>query len=75
VVFYSASIQRAFVGDVLFAGSIGRTDFPQGNHAALLASIRERLWPMGDDTTFISGHGPESTFGRERRTNPFVADR
>jgi glyoxylase-like metal-dependent hydrolase (beta-lactamase superfamily II) len=75
VVFYSASIQRAFVGDVLFAGSIGRTDFPQGNHAALLASIRERLWPMGDNTTFIPGHGPESTFGQERRTNPFVADR
>jgi glyoxylase-like metal-dependent hydrolase (beta-lactamase superfamily II) len=75
VVFHSASIQRAFVGDVLFAGSIGRTDFPQGNHAALLASIRERLWPMGDDTTFIPGHGPESTFGEERRSNPFVADR
>ncbi|GAB4216453.1 MAG: MBL fold metallo-hydrolase [Rhodoferax sp.] len=74
VVFYSAQAQRAFVGDVLFAGSIGRTDFPQGNHAQLLRSIRERLWPMGDDTRFIPGHGPESSFGHERRTNPFVAD-
>lgn len=75
VVFYSAEAHRAFVGDVLFAGSIGRTDFPQGDHATLIASIRERLWPMGDDTVFIPGHGPESTFGRERRTNPYVADR
>jgi hydroxyacylglutathione hydrolase len=72
VVFHSPAMNRAFVGDVLFAGSIGRTDFPQGNHQQLLASIRERLWPMGDDTVFIPGHGPESTFGRERRTNPFV---
>ena len=72
VVFYSPEIQRAFVGDVLFAGSIGRTDFPQGNHDQLIASITQRLWPMGDDTVFIPGHGPESTFGRERRTNPFV---
>lgn len=74
VVFYSAEAQRAFVGDVLFAGSIGRTDFPQGDHATLIASIKERLWPMGDDTVFIPGHGPESTFGRERKTNPYVAD-
>lgn len=72
VVFHSPEMQRAFVGDVLFAGSIGRTDFPQGNHQQLLASIRDRLWPMGDDTVFIPGHGPESTFGRERQTNPFV---
>ena len=72
VVFYSPDIQRAFVGDVLFAGSIGRTDFPQGNHADLIASITQRLWPMGNDTVFIPGHGPESTFGRERQTNPFV---
>jgi hydroxyacylglutathione hydrolase len=72
VVFHSPAMNRAFVGDVLFAGSIGRTDFPQGNHQQLLASIRERLWPMGDETVFIPGHGPESTFGRERRTNPFV---
>jgi hydroxyacylglutathione hydrolase len=72
VVFHSPAMNRAFVGDVLFAGSIGRTDFPQGNHQQLLASIRERLWPMGDETVFIPGHGPESTFGRERRANPFV---
>jgi len=74
VVFYSAETQRAFVGDVLFAGSIGRTDFPQGDHDTLIASITQRLWPMGNDTVFIPGHGPESTFGRERRTNPYVAD-
>jgi hydroxyacylglutathione hydrolase len=72
VVFYSPDIQRAFVGDVLFAGSIGRTDFPQGDHATLIASITQRLWPMGDETVFIPGHGPESTFGRERRSNPYV---
>lgn len=73
VVFHDPQIRRAFVGDVLFAGSIGRTDFPGGDHATLIASITERLWPMGDDTVFIPGHGPESSFGRERRTNPFVA--
>ncbi len=72
VVFHSAEARRAFVGDVLFAGSIGRTDFPGGDHDTLIASITERLWPMGDDTVFIPGHGPESTFGRERRSNPFV---
>ncbi len=75
VVFYSPELQRAFVGDVLFAGSIGRTDFPQGNFDQLIASIRTKLWPLGDDTVFIPGHGPESSFGRERRSNPFVADR
>jgi len=75
VVFHSPEAKRAFVGDVLFAGSIGRTDFPGGNHAELLASIRERLWPMGDDTVFIPGHGPESTFGEERRFNPYVGGR
>ncbi|MBX3655813.1 MAG: MBL fold metallo-hydrolase [Ramlibacter sp.] len=72
VVFYSPEIQRAFVGDVLFAGSIGRTDFPQGNHEQLIDSITTRLWPMGDETVFIPGHGPESSFGRERQTNPYV---
>jgi glyoxylase-like metal-dependent hydrolase (beta-lactamase superfamily II) len=72
VVFHSAEAKRAFVGDVLFAGSIGRTDFPGGDHATLIASITGRLWPMGDDTVFIPGHGPESTFGRERRSNPYV---
>jgi glyoxylase-like metal-dependent hydrolase (beta-lactamase superfamily II) len=74
VVFYSPDARRAFVGDVLFAGSIGRTDFPGGDHEQLIASIRERLWPMGDDTVFIPGHGPESTFGEERRSNPYVHD-
>lgn len=73
VVFHSPDLQRAFVGDVLFAGSIGRTDFPGGDHGTLIRSITERLWPMGDDTVFIPGHGPESSFGRERRSNPYVA--
>lgn len=75
VVFHSAEAQRVFLGDVLFAGSIGRTDFPQGNHAQLLASIREKLWPMGDATVFIPGHGPEGTLGEERRFNPYVGER
>lgn len=74
VVFHSASARRAFVGDVLFAGGIGRTDFPGGNHQQLIAAIRQRLWPMGDDTIFIPGHRPESSIGRERRSNPYVAD-
>ena len=72
VVFHAPEIGRAFVGDVLFAGSIGRTDFPQGDHATLIASIVQRLWPMGDATVFIPGHGPESSFGRERKSNPYV---
>ena len=72
VVFHDPESKRAFVGDVLFAGSIGRTDLPGGDYDELIASIRERLWPMGDDTVFIPGHGPESSFGRERRSNPYV---
>ncbi|MCM5679087.1 MBL fold metallo-hydrolase [Schlegelella sp. S2-27] len=72
VVFFSPEANRAFVGDVLFAGSIGRTDFPGGDFQTLVASITQRLWPMGDDVVFIPGHGPESTFGQERRSNPFV---
>jgi glyoxylase-like metal-dependent hydrolase (beta-lactamase superfamily II) len=72
VVFFSPQAKRCFVGDVLFAGSIGRTDFPGGDHDTLIDSITQRLWPMGDDTVFIPGHGPESTFGRERRQNPYV---
>ena len=75
VVFFSAEARRCFVGDVLFAGGIGRTDFPGGDHATLLASIAQRLWPMGDDVVFIPGHGPESSFGEERRSNPYVRDR
>ena len=72
VVFHAPQIGRCFVGDVLFAGSIGRTDFPQGNQQELVRSIIEKLWPMGDETVFIPGHGPESSFGQERRSNPFV---
>lgn len=74
VVYFHEADRIAFVGDVLFAGSIGRTDFPRGNHAQLLASIRGKLWPLGGDVRFIPGHGPDSTFAAERRTNPFVGD-
>jgi glyoxylase-like metal-dependent hydrolase (beta-lactamase superfamily II) len=74
VVFYYAPQKVAWVGDVLFQGSIGRTDFPRGNHEELVSSIRDKLFPLGDDITFIPGHGPTSTFGQERQTNPFVAD-
>ncbi len=74
VVFMYQPQKVAWVGDVLFQGSIGRTDFPMGNHDQLVASIREKLFPLGDDITFIPGHGPTSTFGQERRSNPFVAD-
>ena len=74
VIFYSAGSNIAFVGDVLFKGSIGRTDFPQGDHATLIASIKEQLWPLGNEVVFVPGHGPTSTFGEERKTNPFVAD-
>lgn len=74
VVFHHNQSRRAFVGDVLFAGSIGRTDFPGSNYQELLDSIRGKLWPLGDDVVFIPGHGPESSFGAERRHNPFVHD-
>jgi hydroxyacylglutathione hydrolase len=74
VVFYHAPSRFAVVGDVLFRGSIGRSDLPKGNHQDLVDSIVQRLWPLGDDVTFLPGHGPVSTFGQERRTNPFVAD-
>lgn len=74
VVFYHPKAKLACVGDVLFQGSIGRTDFPRGNHQDLIDSIRQKLFPLGDDITFIPGHGPTSTFGQERRNNPFVAD-
>lgn len=72
VVFFNPAEKVAIVGDVLFNGSIGRTDFPKGDHATLLRSIREQLWSMGDDVEFISGHGPVSTIGHERATNPFL---
>jgi len=74
IVFFCRSDKVALVGDVLFQGSIGRTDFPRGDSATLIRSIREKLWPLGDDVTFVPGHGPTSTFGHERRTNPFVGD-
>ena len=74
VVFFDPASEQAFVGDVLFAGSIGRTDFPKGNLEQLLNSIRKKLFPLGDAVNFVPGHGPESTFGRERQANPFVAD-
>lgn len=74
VVFVHHQDHLAFVGDVLFAGSIGRTDFPRGNHQDLIDSIRGKLFPLGDDIEFVPGHGPMSTFGQERRSNPFVAD-
>ncbi len=74
VVLYEPQARIAIVGDVLFQGSIGRTDFPCGNHADLIRSIRERLFPLGDDVTFVPGHGPLSTFGAERQSNPFVSD-
>jgi hydroxyacylglutathione hydrolase len=75
VVIHNAALKIAFVGDVLFAGSIGRTDFPRGNHQQLIDSITTKLWPLGDEMTFVPGHGPTSTFGQERQSNPFVADR
>ncbi|HEX8754886.1 MAG TPA: MBL fold metallo-hydrolase [Steroidobacteraceae bacterium] len=75
VVFFHCGERCAWVGDVLFAGSIGRTDFPRGDHETLIHSIRERLFPLGDDVRFVPGHGPMSTFGAERRDNPYVADR
>lgn len=74
VVFFHRPSKLAFVGDVLFQGSVGRSDFPRGDHATLIRSIRERLWPLGDEVTFVPGHGPASTFGYERKTNPFCAD-
>ncbi len=74
VIFYHQPSQLALVGDVLFQGSIGRTDFPQGDHDTLINAIRTQLWPLGDEVSFIPGHGPMSTFGHERQTNAFVAD-
>ncbi len=75
VVFHHAPSNVAMVGDVLFQGSIGRTDFPLGNHQDLLDAIVKRLWPLGDATAFVPGHGAMSTFGQERASNPYVADR
>lgn len=74
VIFYHQPSKLAVVGDVIFQGSIGRTDFPRGNHQDLIDAITQKLWPLGDDVTFIPGHGPTSQFGYERKTNAFVAD-
>ena len=74
VVFHYPEGHFALVGDVLFQGSIGRTDFPLGNHQDLIDSITLKLWPLGEDTTFVPGHGPTSTFGQERKTNAYVSD-
>ena len=74
VVFHHPASKLALVGDVIFQNSIGRTDFPRGNHADLIHAIRTRLFPLGPDTQFVPGHGPMSTFGREQQSNPYVAD-
>lgn len=74
VIFFSNDSNLALVGDVIFRGSIGRTDLPRGNHQDLINSISKKLWPLGNDVEFICGHGPNSTFGNERSSNPFVSD-
>jgi glyoxylase-like metal-dependent hydrolase (beta-lactamase superfamily II) len=74
VIFYQPEARFAQVGDVLFKGSIGRSDFPRGDHDTLIRSITTKLWPLGDDVAFVPGHGPMSTFGQERASNPFVGD-
>ena len=74
VIFFSNDSNLALVGDVIFRGSIGRTDLPRGNHQDLINSISKKLWPLGNDVEFICGHGPNSTFGNERTSNPFVSD-
>jgi len=74
VVFHHPPSKLAMVGDVLFKGSVGRWDFPRGDQQQLIHSITTRLWPMGGETAFVPGHGPMSTFGHERATNPYVGD-
>ena len=74
VIFHHPQSHLALVGDVLFKGSVGRWDFPLGNQQQLIRSITGKLWPLGDETAFVPGHGPMSSFGHERRTNPFVSD-
>ena len=74
VIFFNREARFAQVGDVLFKGSIGRTDFPRGNFEQLIDSITKKLWPLGDDVAFVPGHGPMSTFGAERKSNPYVSD-
>ncbi|MDP6707421.1 MAG: MBL fold metallo-hydrolase [Alphaproteobacteria bacterium] len=74
IVFFHADSNIAFVGDVLFRGSVGRTDLERGDHATLINAIREQLWPLGDEVTFVPGHGDLSTFGNERQSNPYCSD-
>ncbi len=74
IVFFHEPTKLAVVGDVLFRGSVGRTDLPRGNHETLIRSIRSQLWPLGDDVTFVPGHGDLSTFGNERMSNPYCSD-
>ena len=74
IVFFHRPSKVAIVGDVLFHGSVGRTDLPRGDHETLIRSIREQLWPLGDDVTFVPGHGGLSTFGNERMSNPYCLD-
>jgi glyoxylase-like metal-dependent hydrolase (beta-lactamase superfamily II) len=74
VIFFNRQARLAQVGDVLFKGSIGRTDFPRGDHGQLLQAITTKLWPLGEDVRFVPGHGPMSSFGAERATNPYVSD-
>lgn len=75
VAIINKGFKLAFVGDLIFKGSIGRTDFPRGNHKDLIDSITKKLWPYGNDIQFIPGHGPMSSFGFERANNPYVADK
>ena len=72
VVYFNRAAKFAHVGDVLFHGSVGRTDLPGGDHAALIGSIKEKLLPLGDEIGFLCGHGPGGRFGEERRSNPFL---
>ena len=74
IIFFHEPSKLAIVGDVLFAGSIGRTDLPGGNYEQLIESIKQKLWPLGEDIVFVPGHGPLSNFKTERSTNPFVSD-
>jgi glyoxylase-like metal-dependent hydrolase (beta-lactamase superfamily II) len=75
VVYFSETAKVAWVGDVLFKGSIGRTDFPKGDHQTLINSIKNKLWPLGADVAFVPGHGAMSTFGEEMLNNPYVGNR
>lgn len=74
IVFFHKETELALVGDVLFSGAVGRTDFPKGDHATLIRSIKDKLWPLGKKVRFIPGHGVMSTFGKERKSNPYVRD-